>query len=103
MAFLQYTNGAPNASSIPPETYNLDYYLMTRPSNATIQTKLILDYQTNVELYPTFHKYFRERQPPVLAVWGKNDTIFVPAGAEAFKKDLPKAVVKFVDGGHFAL
>ena len=100
---MQYIEGAPNACAIPPETYNLDYYLMTRPGNARIQTKLVLDYQTNVELYPKFHKYFRERQPPLLAIWGRNDTIFVPAGAEAFKTDLPKATVKFVDGGHFAL
>ena len=103
LSSVQYTDGAPNATSIPPETYTLDYYLMTRPGNAQIQTALIIDYQTNVALYPAFHTYFRERQPPLLAMWGKNDTIFIPDGALAYKNDLPKAVIKFVDGGHFAL
>lgn len=83
--------------------YYLDYYLMTRPGNADIQVGLFLDYKNNVALYPEFHKYFRTHRPPTLAVWGKNDQIFVPAGAEAFKKDLPDAVIKFVDAGHFAL
>ncbi|KAI0770343.1 alpha/beta hydrolase fold protein [Fomes fomentarius] len=99
----QYVTGAPNTSAIPPETYYLDYYLMTRPGNAQIQLDLILNYKTNVALYPEFHKYFRERRTPVLAIWGKNDQIFVPAGAEAFSEDNPNAVVKFVDAGHFAL
>ncbi|KAI0670781.1 alpha/beta hydrolase fold protein [Trametes maxima] len=100
---FQYLDGAPNPSAIPPETYNLDYYLMTRPGNAAIQLAIALDYKTNVALYPEFHAYFRTRRPPTLAVWGKHDKIFVPAGAEAFKRDNPNAVVKFVDGGHFAL
>ncbi|KAI0712208.1 alpha/beta hydrolase fold protein [Earliella scabrosa] len=99
----QYVTGAPNASAIPPETYTLDYYLMTRPGNAQIQLDLLLDYKSNVELYPSFHHYFRQYQPPVLAIWGKNDQIFIPAGAEAYKRDNPNAIVKFVDAGHFAL
>ncbi|EIW59224.1 alpha/beta hydrolase fold protein [Trametes versicolor FP-101664 SS1] len=99
----QYVTGSPDPSVIPPEVYYLDYYLMTRPGNADIQVGLFLDYKNNVALYPEFHKYFRTHRPPTLAVWGKNDQIFVPAGAEAFKKDLPDAVIKFVDAGHFAL
>ena len=100
---FQYVTGAPNASAIPPETYTLDYYLMTRPGNAQIQLDLLLDYKSNVELYPSFHHYFRQYQPPVLAIWGKNDQIFIPAGSEAYKRDNPNAIVKFVDAGHFAL
>ena len=100
---FQYENGSPNPSAIPPETYHLDYYLMTRSGNAKIQLGLLMDYKHNVELYPEFQKYLREFKPPLLAVWGKNDVIFVPAGAEAFKKDNPNATVKFVDDGHFAL
>lgn len=99
----QYVNGSPDPSVIPPETYNLDYYLMTRPGNAQIQTGFFVDYQNNVALYPQFQDYFRTRRPPTLAIWGKNDAIFVPAGAEAFKRDNPDAIVKFVDAGHFAL
>ena len=100
---LQYVNGAPNPDTIAPEAYNLDYYLMTRPGNADIQMDIIYDYRTNLKLYPEFHKYFRQHKPPVLAVWGKNDAIFIPAGAEAYKKDNPNADVKFVDSGHFPL
>ena len=99
----QYTTGAPDPSAVPPETYTLDYYLMTRPGNADIQLNYIVNYKSNVDIYPEFHKYFREYQTPLLAIWGKNDQVFVPPGAEAYKKDLPNAVVKFVDAGHFAL
>ncbi|KAK7468317.1 hypothetical protein VKT23_002831 [Stygiomarasmius scandens] len=100
---FQYTEGEAHPETIPPESYHLDQALLDRPGNAEIQLDLFLDYQHNVELYPSFHSYFRDYQPPVLAIWGKNDPIFIPPGAEAFKKVLPKAVVKFVDGGHFSL
>jgi pimeloyl-ACP methyl ester carboxylesterase len=59
--------------------------------------------KTNVVLYPAFQKYFRDHKPPLLAVWGKNDPFFLPPGAEAFKRDIPGAVVRFFDTGHFAL
>lgn len=100
---MQYVTGAPDPSVIPPETYYLDYYLMTRPGIVNIILGYFLDYKTNVDLYPEFQKYFRAYRPPTLAVWGKNDPAFIPAGAEAFKRDIPDAVVKFVDAGHFAL
>jgi pimeloyl-ACP methyl ester carboxylesterase len=61
------------------------------------------DYRSNVALYPVFQEYFRKHQPRVLAAWGKNDPFFLPAGAEAFKRDNPNAVVRFFDTGHFAL
>ena len=77
--------------------------LLQRPGNAQIQLALVRDLQANVALYPAFHAYFHERQLPLLAVWGRNDTYLAPAGAEAFRKDLPGDIVKFVDGGHFAL
>ncbi|KAF7795722.1 hypothetical protein EIP86_006887 [Pleurotus ostreatoroseus] len=99
----QYTNGTPDPHAIPPETYHLDYYLVKRPNNEQTQLNILYDYRTNLPLYPKFQEYFRKYQPPTLAVWGKNDEIFVPAGAEAFKKDLPKAVVKLLNTGHFAL
>ena len=76
---------------------------MARPGNARAQGALQLDYAANVALYPAFHAFFRARRPPLLAVWGRADAIFVPAGAEAYRRDLPDAVVKFVDAGHFAL
>ncbi|KAJ3824870.1 Alpha/Beta hydrolase protein, partial [Lentinula raphanica] len=100
---FQYEAGEAHPEHIPPETYHLDQALMDRPGNADIQLDLQLDYQNNVALYPSFHDYFRQYQPPLLAIWGRNDSFFIPAGAEAFKTVLPKAKVRFVDGGHFAL
>ncbi|KZP17368.1 alpha/beta-hydrolase [Athelia psychrophila] len=82
----QYTGGEADPAAIPPEAYTLDQALLERPGNAALQLDLILDYRSNVPLYPAFQAYLRARHPPVLAVWGKNDAIFVPAGAEAFKR-----------------
>ncbi len=100
---VQYTEGTKHPRAIPPETYHLDYYLIKRPGIKQIQLDILYDYRTNLPLYPKFQEYFRTYQPPTLAVWGKNDQIFVPAGAEAFKRDLPNVVVKLLDTGHFAL
>ena len=76
---------------------------MARPGAAEIQLDLILDYRTNVALYPSFQAYLRAHQPPMLAVWGKNDAHFLPAGAEAYRRDLPAAEIHLLDAGHFAL
>jgi pimeloyl-ACP methyl ester carboxylesterase len=99
----QYVYGVQEASLVAPESYTLDSALLARPGNDEIQLDLFLDYASNVALYPKFQEYFRTRRPPVLAVWGKNDPFFLPAGAEAFKRDIPGAVVRFFETGHFAL
>jgi pimeloyl-ACP methyl ester carboxylesterase len=99
----QYTEGVANPESVPPESYTLDTALLERPGNKEIQLDLFLDYASNVKLYPRFQEYFRDSQPPLLAIWGKKDPFFVPAGAEAFRKDLPGAKVQFLDTGHFAI
>ena len=99
----QYTHGVANPDSIPPESYTLDAALLERPGNKDIQLDLFLDYASNVKLYPKFQEYFRRSKPPLLAIWGKNDPFFVPAGAEAFRKDVPNAQVEFLDTGHFAI
>jgi pimeloyl-ACP methyl ester carboxylesterase len=98
----QYTHGVSNPGSVAPESYTLDVALMERPGNKEIQLDLFLDYASNVKLYPKFQEYFRNSKPPLLAIWGKNDPFFIPAGAEAFRKDLPNANVQFLDTGHFA-
>ncbi len=98
----QYTHGVSNPESVAPESYTLDVALMERPGNQEIQLDLFLDYASNVKLYPKFQEYFRKSRPPLLAIWGKNDPFFIPAGAEAFRKDLPNAKVQFLDTGHFA-
>ena len=99
----QYTHGVAVPESVAPESYTLDMALMERPGNQEIQLDLFLNYASNVKLYPKFQEYFRKFQPPLLAVWGKSDPFFLPAGAEAYKRDLPKAQVQFFDTGHFAL
>ncbi|KAJ8063147.1 hypothetical protein OCU04_008388 [Sclerotinia nivalis] len=101
----QYITGTPSSHlhNIAPESYTLDYALLSRPGNAEIQLDLFYDYRTNLDFYPAFQQFFRESNVPILAVWGKNDEIFVTAGAEAFKRDCGDLVVEFLDAGHFAL
>ena len=99
----EYSVGIPDPSLIKPESYTLDAALLARPGNVDIQLDLFLDYANNVKLYPKFQEYFRTARPPLLAVWGKFDPYFIPAGAEAFKRDIPNAVVQFLPTGHFAL
>jgi pimeloyl-ACP methyl ester carboxylesterase len=98
----QYFHGA-DRKSVSPDGYTLDIAYLARSGADEIQLDLILDYRSNVALYPSFQAYFRERQPPFLAAWGKNDPFFIPAGAQAYKRDLPKAEVHLLDAGHFAL
>jgi pimeloyl-ACP methyl ester carboxylesterase len=99
----QYTHGVPDAAEVSPDGYTLDNFYLARPGADELQLDLFGDYKSNVALYPAFQKYFRTHKPPLLAVWGKNDPFFLPAGAEAFKRDIPGAVVRFFDTGHFAL
>jgi len=99
----QYTHGVPDTTRVSPDGYGLDNYYLARGGADEIQLDLFLDYASNVALYPAFQEYFRASRPPLLAVWGRNDPFFLPAGAEAFKRDIPDADVRFVDTGHFAL
>jgi len=98
----QYGTGAPSAL-LSPDGYELDIAYMARPDAEEKQLDLILDYRSNVALYPAFQSYFRKYRPPLLAVWGQHDPAFVPAGATAYKQDLPEAQVHLLDAGHFAL
>jgi len=99
----QYLHGVADESLVAPEAYVLDSALLARPGNDEIQLNLFLDYANNVALYSKFQEYFRTKRPPLLAVWGKNDPFFLPAGAHAFKRDNPNAEVQLFDTGHFAL
>src|SRR5262245_13445892 len=99
----QYTHGVPDQTIVSPDGQNLDNFYLARPGADELQLDLFGDYKSNVALYGTFQKYFRTHKPPFLAVWGKNDPFFLPTGAEAFKRDIPDAVVRFFDTGHFAL
>jgi len=99
----QYTHGVPDPSLVSPDGYTLDNHYLARPGADEIQLDLFLDYASNIDLYPRFQDYFRTRQPPLLAIWGRNDPFFLPAGAQAFKRDIPHADVQLLDTGHFAL
>lgn len=99
----QYTNGVKDVSLLSPDAWTVDQALLDRPGNAEIQLDLFYDYRTNLALYPGWQAYFRERKPPTLVVWGKNDEIFVAAGAAPYKRDNPRAEIHMLDTGHFAL
>ncbi len=100
---FQYTHGVIDPATVSPDGRSLDDYYLARPGAQEAQLDLLLDYASNVALYPDFQAYFRKYKPPLLAVWGENDPFFVPAGAEAFKRDNPEAEVHFYPTGHFAL
>ncbi|KAL5116955.1 hypothetical protein ACEQ8H_005173 [Pleosporales sp. CAS-2024a] len=99
----QYFDGTPDANSIAPESYTLDQYLLDQGNNKEIQLDLFYDYRTNVDKYPEWQAWLKKSQVPLLAAWGKNDAIFVKAGAEAFKRDVPDAEVHLLDAGHFVV
>ena len=99
----QYTHGVPDTTKVSPDGYSLDNFYLSRSGADEVQLDLFGDYKSNIELYPAFQAYFRTHQPPLLAVWGKNDPFFLPPGAEAFKRDIPNATARFFDTGHFAL
>jgi pimeloyl-ACP methyl ester carboxylesterase len=99
----QYVTGVPDETLVSPESWQHDYALISRPGNDLVQLKLLRDYATNVPMYPHVQEYFRTSAVPLLAVWGRGDEIFGPAGAEAFAEDLPDAEIHLLDGGHFLL
>ncbi len=100
---FQYTHGVSNPALASPDSRNLDDFYLARPGNDEIQLDLLGDYKSNVALYGDIQAYLRDKRPPVLAIWGKNDSFFLPPGAEAFKRDVSDADIRFLDTGHFAL
>jgi pimeloyl-ACP methyl ester carboxylesterase len=101
--YWQYTQGVSDTSAVSPDGYSLDNFYLARSGADEVQLDLFGDYKSNVALYPEFQKYFRTHKPALLAIWGKNDPFFLPPGAEAFKRDIPGATVRFLATGHFAL
>ena len=99
----QYTHGVPDSAVVSPDGMSLDNFYLARPGADEVQLDLFGDYKSNITLYPAFQDYFRTHKPRFLAVWGKHDPFFLPAGANAFKRDIPQADVRFFDTGHFAL
>jgi len=101
--YWQYTHGVSDPTCVSPDGYSLDDFYMARPGAHEVQLDLLRDYASNVALYPEFQAYFRKYEPPLLAVWGRNDPFFLPTGAEAYKRDISAAEIRFFDTGHFAL
>lgn len=100
---FQYTDGVRDLSRISPDNWVHDQALLDRPGNKEIQLDMLYDYRTNLTLYPQFQRFFRERKPPAIIVWGKNDTIFPESGAHPYRRDLPDVEFHLLDTGHFAL
>ena len=103
MTIFQYTHGVTDPQRISPDSYTVDQFFLDRPGNAEVQLDLLYDYQSNLALYDRWHEYFRNRQPRMLILWGKNDPFFTVEGAKAYQKDIPKAELHLIDTGHFAL
>jgi pimeloyl-ACP methyl ester carboxylesterase len=103
MTTFQYLHGVSDPERISPDSYTMDQLFLDRPGNDAIQLNLLHNYQSNVALYDRWHEYFRDRQPKMLILWGKNDPFFTIEGAKAYKKDLPNAELHLIDTGHFAL
>jgi pimeloyl-ACP methyl ester carboxylesterase len=99
----QYTEGARDPELVSPDGPPHDQFLLDRKGNDEIQLDMFLSYGSNPPLYPKWQEYFRTRQPPMLIVWGKNDQIFPPAGAEPYKRDVKTLDYHLLDAGHFAL
>lgn len=99
----QYVHGTRHPEELSPDGWTMDVALLERPGNKAIQLELQADYGGNLKLYPEWQAYLRQRHPPTLVVWGKNDPIFGPKGAEAFRRDVPAAEIHLLDTGHFAL
>ena len=99
----QYVTGVADETLVSPDTWHHDYALLSRPGNDQIQLALFRNYATNPPLYPRLHEYLRTSRVPVLAVWGRGDEIFGPAGARAFAEDAADAEIHLIDGGHFLL
>jgi pimeloyl-ACP methyl ester carboxylesterase len=100
---FQYQVGARNLEAISPDNWTIDQALLDRPGTDSYQLNLLEDYKSNVALYDSWHAAFRDHQPKTLILWGRNDPFFIPAGAEAFRTDLPQARLVWLDAGHFIL
>lgn len=100
---FQYTHGVQDVSRINPDSYTVDQHFLDRPGNDAIQLNLLHNYQANLPHYDEWQTFFRNKQPKTLIVWGKNDPFFTVEGAQAYLRDIPKAELRLLDTGHFAL
>jgi pimeloyl-ACP methyl ester carboxylesterase len=100
---MPYLHGHKHTELISPDNWNMDFHFMERPNARRVQLDLFYDYRTNVQLYPQWHQFLRQRQPKTLIFWGQNDIFFTREGGEAYLRDLPNAEMHRLDSGHFAV
>ena len=98
-----YLHGAAHPELISPDNWESDFGFMQRPHSVRMNLDLFYDYRNNVTLYPLWQMFLRDRQPKTIIFWGQNDIFFTPAGGEAFLRDVPKAEMHRLAGGHFAV
>lgn len=99
----RHVGNDPNVGRYDPDLWTDEFYFLNQPGQGDIQSDLFYDYRTNVAGYPRWQAWMREKQPPLLVIWGKYELSFDPGEPERYRKDVPNAEVHIVDGGHFAL
>jgi pimeloyl-ACP methyl ester carboxylesterase len=99
----RHVGSDPNVERYDPDLWKDEFYFLNQPGQADIQSDLFYDYRTNVEAYPKWQAWMREKQPRLLVIWGKHDLSFDPSEPEAYRRDVPNAEVHVLDAGHFAL
>lgn len=93
----------PNEERYDPDLWTDEFAFLSQPGQADIQSDLFYDYRTNVEAYPKWQAWMRERQPRLLVIWGKYDPSFDPSEANNYRRDVLAAQVHVLEAGHFAL
>ncbi len=99
----RHVGNDPNTERYNPDLWTDEFYFLNQPGQLEIQSDLFYDYRTNVQNYPKWQAWMREKQPRLLVIWGKYELSFDPSEPEAYRRDVPSAQVHIVDGGHFAL
>jgi pimeloyl-ACP methyl ester carboxylesterase len=102
-ARTRHVGNDPQGERYDPDLWTDEFAFLSQPGQADIQTNLFYDYRTNVENYPRWQAWMREKQPGLLVIWGQYELSFDPSEPEAYRRDAPNAQVHIVDGGHFAL
>jgi pimeloyl-ACP methyl ester carboxylesterase len=100
---LRHVGKSPDPDRYDPDLWIDELAFLNRPGQRDIQTDLFYDYRTNVASYPVWQQWLRDKQPPLLVVWGRYDPSFEAAEAEAYRRDVPDAQVHVIDAGHFVL
>jgi len=100
---VRHVGSDPNVERYDPDLWTDEFAFLSQPGQAEIQSDLFYDYRTNVESYPKWQAWMRERQPRLLVIWGRYDPSFDSSEPEAYRRDVPNAQVHVLDAGHFAL